>query len=138
MNIRKAAISIFITLLCAVPARSQIIGTLQLDRLNLLNTYESGARPASLGGAYTAVSDDAFALIYNPAGLTQIKKKELSFGIHYAAKDLTTNYMGYNSLIPNSSTGIGHLTTVYPYPTYRGSLVLGFGIFRVANSNLEY
>ena len=138
MNIRKTAISIFIALLCAVPARSQIIGTVQLDRLNLLNTYGSGARPASLGGAYTAVSDDAFALIYNPAGLTQIKKKELSFGIHYNARDLTTNYMGYNSLIPNSSTGIGHLTTVYPYPTYRGSLVLGFGIFRVANSNLEY
>ncbi|MCD6380394.1 UPF0164 family protein [bacterium] len=120
------------------PARSQIIGTLQADRLNLLNTYESGARPASLGGAFTAISDDAFALIYNPAGLTQIKKKELSFGIHYAANDRSNNYLGYNSLIPNSSTGISHLATVHPFPTYRGSLVLGFGIFRVGDSNLEY
>jgi hypothetical protein len=138
LNIKKVLICTVILFLNAVPARSQIIGTLQADRLNLLNTYESGARPASLGGAFTAISDDAFALLYNPAGLTQIKKKELSFGIHYAANDLSTNYLGYNSLIPNSSTGISHLTTVYPLPTYRGSLVLGFGIFRVGDSNLEY
>ena len=138
MNIKKVLTCTVILFLSASPAFSQIIGTLQANRLNLLNTYESGARPASLGGAFTAVSDDAFALVYNPAGLTQIRKKELSFGINYYSRDLSTNYRGYNSLIPNSSTGISHLATIYPFPTYRGNLVLGFGVFRVGDSNLEY
>jgi len=133
-----AAISVRSQIIETISARSQIIGSLQADRLGFLNTYQSGGRAASLGGAYTAVSNDAFALIYNPAGLTQIKKKELSFGIHYSTEDLSTNYDGHNFLLPNSSAGISHLTTVYPFPTYRGSLVLGFGVFKVADSDLEY
>ncbi|MDZ7860071.1 MAG: UPF0164 family protein [Candidatus Krumholzibacteriota bacterium] len=138
MNKGKIVIFTVIMLFSAISSRSQIIGTMQADRLDLLNTYQSGGRAASLGGAYTAVSNDAFALIYNPAGLTQINKKELSFGIYYSTEDLSTNYDRYNSLLPNSSTGISHLTTVYPFPTYRGSFVIGFGVFRVANSDLEY
>jgi len=32
-----------------------------------------GARPMAMGGAYTAVADDAFAVYYNPAGLAQVR-----------------------------------------------------------------
>jgi hypothetical protein len=37
-----------------------------------------GARPAGLGGAYTAVSDDVYSVYYNPAGLARIKRMEFS------------------------------------------------------------
>lgn len=37
-----------------------------------------GARPLGMGGAFTAVSDDANALFYNPAGLADIKESRLS------------------------------------------------------------
>lgn len=33
-----------------------------------------GIRPVAMGGAFTAISDDANAYFYNPAGLTQIQK----------------------------------------------------------------
>ena len=38
-----------------------------------------GARPASLGGAFAAVSDSPDACYYNPSGLFQIKNPQLSF-----------------------------------------------------------
>jgi len=123
----------------SIPVQTQTFGAFQLDRLNLLSTGGSGSRSMGMGGAYTAVSDDGFGLLYNPAGLTQIKKKEISFGINYLSRDIDTRYLGGgSSSIPVSSTGLGHLSVVYPYPTYRGSLVLGFGVFRVGDSEKEY
>ncbi|HOJ13664.1 MAG TPA: conjugal transfer protein TraF [Deltaproteobacteria bacterium] len=38
-----------------------------------------GMRPLGMGGAFTAVSDDANALFYNPAGLASIEKVSVSF-----------------------------------------------------------
>lgn len=40
--------------------------------------YYTGARAEGMGGAYTSVSDDNSALFYNPAGLANTEKKEIS------------------------------------------------------------
>jgi len=37
-----------------------------------------GARPAGMGGAFTAIADDSNAPLYNPAGLVQVQWNELS------------------------------------------------------------
>ncbi|NPV54400.1 MAG: hypothetical protein HPY71_12940 [Firmicutes bacterium] len=37
-----------------------------------------GARPLAMGGAFVAVADDSSAVYWNPAGLIQLKSKELS------------------------------------------------------------
>lgn len=34
----------------------------------------------ALGGAFAAYADDVYAVYYNPAGLTQIKNKQISLG----------------------------------------------------------
>jgi tetratricopeptide (TPR) repeat protein len=39
----------------------------------------SGSRPIALGGAYVAVSNDSFALSYNPAGLNRLRGGTLAF-----------------------------------------------------------
>ncbi|MFN3414313.1 MAG: UPF0164 family protein, partial [Thermoanaerobaculum sp.] len=38
----------------------------------------SGARPAGMGGAFTALADDAAAASYNPAGLAFLVRPELA------------------------------------------------------------
>ncbi len=38
-----------------------------------------GSRPAGMGGAFVAISDDANAPLYNPAGICQIDKTEATF-----------------------------------------------------------
>lgn len=42
----------------------------------LLSLYEleRGARPAALGGAFTGLADDTYALVYNPAGLAFLER----------------------------------------------------------------
>ncbi|MBN1164287.1 MAG: hypothetical protein JXB45_06895 [Candidatus Krumholzibacteriota bacterium] len=119
-------------------ANAQLLGILTLQRLSTLDRLGTGARTMGLGFAFTAVSDDAFALLYNPAGLSQIGKKELTFGIHHSQLDRSDSYRGNLAETSDSHTSLGHIALIYPYPTYRGSLVLGGGVFRVGNSDVEY
>ena len=41
------------------------------------------ARPAALANAYTAVSDDAYGVLYNPAGMSWVRGKEAVVGYQY-------------------------------------------------------
>lgn len=41
------------------------------------------ARPAALGNAYTAVSDDAYGVFYNPAGIAWVAGPEAALGYQY-------------------------------------------------------
>lgn len=43
------------------------------------NDIITGARPQGMGGAFVAVADDANALYWNPAGLTQLDSAEVTF-----------------------------------------------------------
>ena len=38
------------------------------------NEAWSGARASGMGGAYAAVADDISAIVYNPAGLAQMRR----------------------------------------------------------------
>lgn len=66
----------------------------------------TGARPMALGNAYTAIADDVNALYYNPAGLINLKRKELSatYGLLYMG-------LGDKSKINNSYVAYGQTIT---------------------------
>ncbi len=59
-----------------------------------------GVRPLGMGGAFTAVANDANGTLYNPAGLAQVSSREATF---MSAKlftglegvDIGQNYLGY-------------------------------------------
>jgi hypothetical protein len=56
-----------------------------------------GARPAALGGAFVAVSNDVNAMMWNPAGLASMQKNQATF-VH-------TNQLG---LVPYQYYGVVH------------------------------
>lgn len=63
------SLTLFMALtLAAVPARAAF------------EQIGAGARPIGMASAFTAVSDDAHAVHYNPAGLAQIRRGELTAG----------------------------------------------------------
>lgn len=50
-----------------------------------------GARPLSMGGAFTGLADDAYAVYWNPAALYQIEKPQLTYTGNIYDRD-TVNY----------------------------------------------
>ena len=87
----------------------------------------SSARALGMGNSYTAISNDYSAVYFNPAGLGLIKNASLSFGLNY--ENLDNSATLFNSVNNNSTgaTDFSKIGLVFPFPTYRGSLVFAFG-----------
>jgi long-subunit fatty acid transport protein len=59
-----------------------------------LTTSGQGARALAMGGAFTAVADDASAVYYNPAGIIQAPRTELMAGVAAGAPDVEYHARG--------------------------------------------
>ena len=55
----------------------------------------AGARAVGMGEAFTAVVDDATAMYWNPAGLAQAKKQEITFTHNQWLGDIKHEFIGY-------------------------------------------
>ena len=71
-----------------------------------------GARPQGMGGAFSAIADDANAIYWNPAGLGQILKGEFTF-MHWTFTEIPNVSVDYFS---------------FAYPFFRGAV--GFSWIR--------
>jgi len=56
---------------------------------------EPGARPAAIGGAYTAVANDASAVYWNAAGLSNLKSSELIVAHNIWFQDIQHSYVAF-------------------------------------------
>jgi len=78
-----------------------------------------GARASALGGAYVALSDDATAGYWNPAGLSQVGHTELIFMHNSWYDDITVEYLGAALPISDAVTfGLGF--SYLDYGTFEG------------------
>ncbi|MBI4056334.1 MAG: PorV/PorQ family protein [Elusimicrobia bacterium] len=77
-----------------------------------------GARALAMGGAYTAVGEDLYALNYNPAGLSQITAHELTGMFVKGLDDTRLEFFGYGQPLPLRGLA-GE-----KYPVVAGSLLL--------------
>lgn len=93
---------------------SQDAGT----RVANILTAEAGARPMSMGGAFTALADDANAQLYNPAGLGTLKRIEL-MAMHRSSFAGIRHEYG-NLVIPFGQSSAGNLSGL-------GTIAAGFG-----------
>ncbi len=82
-----------------------------------------GARPIGMGEAFTAISDDANAIYWNPAGLVRVHKREIT-GMHNEHfQDIRHDFIGYAhplKSLPERILGIG-VTGLYLYGMERRS-----------------
>ena len=81
-----------------------------------------GARPIGMGNAFCGVADDINAFIYNPAGLSQLRKLQL--GTMYAQL--------YPGLSDKSSIANNFLGVAYPFGSSANRTSLGIGWFNLA------
>jgi len=84
-----------------------------------------GARSLGMGGAFLALADDASAAEANPAGLTILRKTEISFEFRDATQDLSIplrgTYPGIESGSVATSTRLSQISfasIVYPFEKF--------------------
>ncbi len=92
-------------------------------------TRDSGvsARALGMGNAYLAISDDGAALRFNPAGLARVNRVEFAGSLIDVNRDTESNDNGNIERGAVQRTRVSLLTFVYPFPTYRGSMVIALG-----------
>ena len=82
------------------------------------NAVGSGARALGMGGAFIAVADDATAASWNPGGLTQLERPEISI-VHswkWFGEDLTTtSFINPHGEERVSTKDLNYLSIVYPF-----------------------
>lgn len=85
------------------------------------NPVGSGARALGMGGAFIAICDDATAASWNPAGLVQLEKPELSVVYDYHKNDLKSHYTKF----PDADVSDGgddhsfnYLSAAYPFTLF--------------------
>lgn len=66
-----------------------------------------GARPAGMGGAYTAITSDGTALYWNPAGLAQIEKPEISMMYNAHFQKVKQGYLALAFPLLGGTAGLG-------------------------------
>lgn len=101
------------------------------DALRLgLNGLGSNARALGMGNSYLAISDDASAAFFNPAGFGLIKRLEISGGIEHNMVNNEATFFNNKTEYSNSTTQLNRLSFAFPFPTLRGSLVFGLSYHR--------
>jgi long-chain fatty acid transport protein len=66
---------------------------------------EAGAKAMGMGFAFTAQADDPSAIYFNPAGLTQLKGRNVMVGVTYVREN-GADFTGTTPLTLNTSTGV--------------------------------
>ena len=109
---------------CVAEARAQ-------EERAIGNFAGVGVRAMSMGGAFAGVADDFTAIYWNPAGLAQMKNREVRVSFLRNSSETKSTLDGTPGFSDLSNTRFGTLGFVYPYPVYQGSLVLAAGFTRV-------
>jgi len=90
------------------------------------NPVGSGARAMGMGGAFIAIADDATAASWNPAGLVQLEKPELSIvGAYFQGREDFSS--GPHPEIDHAGRtedlNINYFSAAYPFHFYRNMIV---------------
>jgi long-subunit fatty acid transport protein len=85
------------------------------------------ARALGMGNAFVAVGDNAAATFYNPAGLALIKSSMFTAGFDFSNFNNDVSFMGNETSSKTNSTKFNQASIILPFPTKRGSMVVGIG-----------
>ncbi|MBZ0112695.1 MAG: outer membrane protein transport protein [Thermoanaerobaculia bacterium] len=108
------------------------------------DTVGAGARAAGMGGAFTALADDASAASYNPAGLALLVKPEaglvfdgLRRGDDFAAFDSASDGSFSSSSSSFSANGLNFASFTYPLTVANRNLAFQLSVHRAIDFNFE-
>lgn len=98
MKTLKNLVILFVLLFCGGSARAGLdLGFAKEDggRPGTFLDFAASARSLGMGGAHSAVADDASAVYWNPAGLAQINRKDIVTLYSSLFEDTNFGFFGY-------------------------------------------
>ncbi len=90
-----------------------------------------GARALSMGGAFTAATDNYLSIYWNPAGLASLRQSEFYGELSHLNFNNSATFYGITTDQSQGFTQVRAIGFALPLPTTRGSFVLSFGYNRV-------
>lgn len=150
MNRIKAAASalLSVALLLALILVSETATAQVFDDVALLQEtinadfFGVDARAMGMGNTGIVSARDGSGLLYNPANLARVRRIEFRGGLSHLKSSNDTEILDGGSTLTDgrdiSKTRINALSLLVPVPTYRGSLVFGFGVHRVNSFDREF
>ncbi|MCP4346338.1 MAG: hypothetical protein GY795_12530 [Desulfobacterales bacterium] len=108
---------------------------------NSPNPVGSGARALGMGGAFIGVADDATAASWNPGGLIQLKKTELSVAGASLYRTETNEFKAYPDASGRqgiSGTELNYLSFAYPFNRFRRNMIVSLNYQHLFDFNREW
>lgn len=129
-------ISFVLSVLWSIAAYAQ-----QTEFSSTLNPVGSGARATAMGGAFIGIADDATAASWNPAGLIQLEKPEVSAVYSYFHRKQEYSSEDHSEMDgPQTmdSEGLNYASLVYPFNILKKNMVFSINYQRLYEMNKEY
>ena len=106
---------------------SSTVFSQSLEIASTPNPIGSGARALAMGSAFIAIADDATAASWNPGGLVQLEKSELSFVFSTLHRKEDNTFGLYPEASGNQSVSnadINYISFVYPFNFLNRNMVV--------------
>ena len=132
---------ISILLLAGVPNLSAFIIYDDISISSSPNPVGSGARAVGMGGAFIGVADDATAASWNPSGLIQLEKPELSIVGAYVLNQADFSTDDNTEMVSDYKDDFGSLNYVsasYPFSLGNRNMVVSIDYQRLYEFNLNF
>lgn len=104
-----------------------------------MNPVGSGARATGMGGAFIGVADDATAASWNPAGLINLEKPEVSFVYNYDHRSNNSTASQASGLLDSERTidvsDVNYLSAAYPFKLLDRNMVVSINYQRMYDMN---
>ncbi len=98
------------------------------------NPVGSGARATGMGGAFIAIADDATAASWNPSGLIQLERPELSVvGAYFDRKEdfSSDDHPEINNEGSNDDMNVNYISATYPFNLANKNMVISVSYQRL-------
>jgi len=105
------------------------------------NPVGSGARATGMGGAFIAVADDATAASWNPAGLVQLERPEVSAvgSYNYRSEDIRSgSHPELNGENLSDSSSLNYLSAVLPFRLFDRNMVVSLNYQKLFDFNMDF